>query len=176
MKVLLCFFVLGWGQVFSSSYMTPSKEVAKKSTTVVDRQKSGFSEKQLADLWRTYHLVFTGFIKSDFKKAEAGAKEMIKVLDGLALGTEQKLLAKAKKGLDQIEEKASREINNKHFESVSKVLVSYLNQYKIDPKFQIFYCPMVRKRWIQDTKRYAKTHNAYDPGMLHCGGKVSNFK
>jgi hypothetical protein len=36
-------------------------------------------------------------------------------------------------------------------------------------------CPMVKKKWVQNSKKRARVHNPYAPEMPHCGGQVTEY-
>ena len=46
-----------------------------------------------------------------------------------------------------------------------------VNTYDVGKKYNAYSCPMVKKKWVQNSKKMAKVHNPYAPNMPHCGSK-----
>jgi hypothetical protein len=71
--------------------------------------------------------------------------------------------------------KTSREENNQNYHLVSMALIYIVNTYDVGPKYNAYSCPMVKKKWLQNSKKLAKIHNPYAPHMPHCGSQDTNF-
>jgi hypothetical protein len=74
--------------------------------------------------------------------------------------------------LSKIKKAASLKENNKYYHFANVFLVQLINTYDFGKKYQAYYCPMVRKKWIQNISKIEKVHNPYDSSMPHCGGRL----
>ncbi len=81
-------------------------------------------------------------------------------------------LIKAKSFLGKINGRAKQEENNKNYHLASSYLIKLVNKYDFGPKYQAYYCPMVRKKWLQNVDKQSRVHNPYDSSMPHCGGRL----
>ncbi len=80
--------------------------------------------------------------------------------------------------LSSIDELISSQAKNKDNESYHKVilaLVRLVESYNFGSTYNVYYCPMVKKRWVQNSQKMRKVHNPYAPEMPHCGGQISEF-
>ena len=114
------------------------------------------------------------FFKYDGKKVEAAAKKLKKAIDGIEDSEVSKLLKFSKTKLDQIKASSSRDDNNQNYHLVSMALIHVVNTYDVGAKYNAYSCPMVKKKWVQNSKKMAKVHNPYAPNMPHCGSKDTN--
>lgn len=107
--------------------------------------------------------------------AESVEKSATAVISELEKIKNKKLktnLDKALGHLKKIKKSVKREDNNKFYHLASVYLIRIINKYDLGPKYQPYYCPMVRKKWIQNISKQEKVHNPYDPTMPHCGGRL----
>ncbi len=112
------------------------------------------------------------FFQYDPKKIEQDSKL---VLSGLKKVNHEKLDKDIKRTisyLEKIKASASRDDNNKNYHLASSFLIKLINKYDFGPKYQAYYCPMVRKKWVQNVEEKSRVHNPYDPSMPHCGGRL----
>ena len=65
--------------------------------------------------------------------------------------------------------------NNQNYHLTSMALIHIVNTYDVGNEYNAYSCPMVKKKWLQNSKKMAKVHNPYAPNMPHCGGQDSNF-
>ncbi len=87
--------------------------------------------------------------------------EMVK--DKLEKDNVQKLIS-------AIKTENSRSINNSLLDNISKRLNDIIiTKIDLDGRYGLFYCPMVKKYWLQNVKKMTKVHNPYAPDMPHCG-------
>ena len=67
----------------------------------------------------------------------------------------------------------TKEQNLKMYEEFIPSLVELVKKYRPDSNFQIYYCPMVKKNWLQDQRTNSSVKNVFAQDMLECGGKES---
>ena len=66
--------------------------------------------------------------------------------------------------------------NNQNYHLFSMALIHIMNTYKIDSAYNAYSCPMVKKKWIQNSKTKLKVHNPYaSSSMPYCGDKDTQF-
>jgi ribonucleotide reductase beta subunit family protein with ferritin-like domain len=88
---------------------------------------------------------------------------------------DKKLQAKLKKAisyLEKISKANDKEKNNKYYHYANVYLIQLVEKFDFHKNYQPYYCPMVRKKWIQNISKIEKVHNPYDPSMPHCGGRL----
>lgn len=113
----------------------------------------------------------------DYKPSEmeAGSKKLSLAIEKMSEGEVKKLLLFSSKKLKEISALKSREENNKAYHIFSTALVHVLKTYDIPGPYNAYYCPMVKKNWIQNSNVLAKTQNPYAPEMKMCGDKKTTF-
>ena len=87
----------------------------------------------------------------------------------------KKYLKKSKKQLLKIKEATDRKENNVLYNESSLGFIYILNKYDIGRTYNSYSCPMVKKKWVQNSKKEAKVHNPYAPEMPHCGRQDSRY-
>lgn len=115
------------------------------------------------------------FFKYDGKSVEANAMKLKKIIEAIEDKEVAKLLNFSKEKLSEIKALNDREINNKNYHLVSMALIHIVNKYDVGSKYNAYSCPMVKKKWIQNSKKMAKIHNPYAPNMPDCGSLDSNY-
>jgi uncharacterized membrane protein len=72
--------------------------------------------------------------------------------------------------ISAIKAKNSTSINNSLLDNISKRLNDIIiSKVDLGGRYGIYYCPMVKKYWLQNIKKMSKVHNPYAPEMPHCG-------
>lgn len=87
----------------------------------------------------------------------------------------RKLLVYSQGQLKEMNSKDSKAKNNQRYHLVSMALIHILNSYDIGSDYNAYSCPMVKKKWVQNSKKIAKVHNPYDATMPHCGSQDSKY-
>jgi ribonucleotide reductase beta subunit family protein with ferritin-like domain len=86
-----------------------------------------------------------------------------------------KQLTPALSSADELISSQDKAKDNESYHRLSLVLVKIIESYNLGSTYNIFYCPMVKKRWVQNSQKMKKVHNPYAPEMPHCGGQISEF-
>lgn len=118
--------------------------------------------------------LFSALIKNDFKAAEPKAKELKKALDQTRIEVLKPVRAGASE-LDAFKASAEKENNLALYEKFLNPLIQVVKSYKVDSKYNIFSCPMVKKSWIQNTSVHQDVRNVYATYMLECGTQDSKY-
>jgi hypothetical protein len=106
---------------------------------------------------------------------ESNAMNLKKAIDAIEDKEVAKLLNFSKGKLKEIKASNDREVNNKNYHLVSMALIHIVNKYDVGSKYNAYSCPMVKKKWVQNSSKMAKVHNPYAPNMPHCGSKDSRY-
>lgn len=124
------------------------------------------------DLNDELHMAFFDYEEAKVRKEAKALKESLQAIKDEKLA---KLFEPAIKELLKIETEKSREKNNEHYAKASLSLVYLVNKYDVGPGYNEYTCPMVKKKWVQNSKKRNRTHNPYAPEMPHCGGRVTDY-
>lgn len=116
----------------------------------------------------------SSFFKYDAKAVESNAMKLKKAIDAIEDKEVAKLLNFSKSKLSEIKASNDRETNNKNYHLVSTALIHIVNKYDVGSKYNAYSCPMVKKKWVQNSSKMAKVHNPYAPNMPHCGSQDSH--
>ncbi|OUR99695.1 hypothetical protein A9Q84_01330 [Halobacteriovorax marinus] len=112
------------------------------------------------------------FFKYDGKNVETTAMKVSKAMGNISNKDVAKLLKHSKMMLTKIKADSKRDENNQNYHMVSMALIHIMNKYDLGEKYSAYRCPMVKKKWIQNTKKMGRVHNPYAPSMPHCGGRL----
>jgi len=118
------------------------------------------------------HAAFFDYSKEKVLKEARTLESMVKKVSNKELSN---ILEKIKGGLKKINKTSSREENNEAYAVVSANLVYIVNTYDVGEKYNSYSCPMVKKKWVQNSKKMKRVHNPYAPEMPHCGQRDSDF-
>ena len=129
-------------------------------------------KKQMTDLLAQNEKLFENYFNYDAKAIDKEAKELLKKFSAVDSKNFKTDLDRGKKFLEKISQTATRDENNKNYHLTNSFLIKLINKYDFGPKYQPYYCPMVRKKWIQNVDVKSRVHNPYDPSMPHCGGRL----
>lgn len=111
------------------------------------------------------------FFDYDASAVEANAVKLKNAIEAIEDKEVAKLLNFSKGKLTEIKASNDRETNNKNYHLVSMALIHIVNKYDVGSKYNAYSCPMVKKKWVQNSSRMAKVHNPYAPNMPHCGSQ-----
>lgn len=114
--------------------------------------------------------LYNTLLKNDQKEAETSANLMSNVLKA-AKSDAFKILRERSASLKRISKSNSKDQNLRAYEDFIPSLVELVRKYRPDSNYQIYYCPMVKKNWIQDQRTNSTVKNVFAQDMLECGGK-----
>jgi len=133
------------------------------------------TKKELINVLETNEQLFNAFYEYDSKKVEESAmklKDSIGKIDNQEIS---KLLSFSIKKLEEMKSSSSREDNDQAYHLVSMALIHIVNTYDVGDIYNAYSCPMVKKKWIQNSKKMADVNNPYAPDMPNCGSKDTSF-
>lgn len=139
------------------------------------KKLSDDTRKSLIEVLKVNEQLHQSFFKYDKNLVEQNARKLKDVIGKIKNEEVSKLLSFSRKQLGEIKSSHDRGINNNHYNLVSMALIHIVNTYDLGSKYNSYSCPMVKKKWIQNSAKMAKVHNPYAPQMPHCGSKDSNY-
>lgn len=154
------------------SKMDHSQKTMKKKG---DRKSlSEAAKKSVVSALEANEALHSSFFKYDSKVVETNAMKLKNAIDAIEDKEVAKLLNFSKGKLSEIKASNDRETNNKNYHLVSMALIHIVNKYDVGSKYNAYSCPMVKKKWVQNSSKMAKVHNPYAPNMPHCGSQDSH--
>ena len=181
LAALAIMFVAIWSL---ESYASGNMDHSKMDHSKMDHGKMGKkssrktlsegTKKSVVNALEANEELHNSFFKYDGKKVEAAAKKLKSAIEGIDDAELSKLLKFSKTKLGEIKASSSRDDNNQNYHLVSMALIHVVNTYDVGSKYNAYSCPMVKKKWVQNSKKMAKVHNPYAPNMPHCGSKDTN--
>ena len=150
--------------------------ISGMSTYAKERKKLDDKTKEaVLSVLKVNEELHASFFKYDGKKVEKNAKKLKSEIDKIKDKEILKLLSFSQKSLAEIKASKDRKQNNKTYNLVSMALIHVMNTYDLGSKYNAYSCPMVKKKWVQNSKKMARVHNPYAPEMPHCGSKDSDY-
>jgi len=117
----------------------------------------------------------SSFFKYNGAEVEKKAKDLITSMDKINDPKIKKLLNFSKSKMAEIRATGDREKNNQLYNMVSLTLTHLINKYDLGSEYNVYSCPMVKKKWVQNSKKMNKVHNPYAPNMPHCGERLTDY-
>lgn len=157
--MLLILMLTVCGSIFAS-------EQAKVKTK---KQLDDVTKTNLNEVLEANEKLHAAFYEYNSKLIEENAKILQSKIDQIQNKEIAKLLDFSKKTLDDINSKNDKETNNQKYHLVSMALIHIVKNYSVSSEYDAYSCPMVKKKWVQNSKKLVKVHNPYAPEMPHCG-------
>jgi hypothetical protein len=156
------------------SKMDHSQKIMKKKKGI-RKSLTKATKKSVVLALKANEALHSSFFSYEAKAVESNAKKLRKAIDAIKDKEIAKLLNFSKNKLSEIKASSDREINNKNYHLVSMALIYIVNKYDLGSKYNAYSCPMVKKKWVQNSSKIAKVHNPYAPNMPHCGTQDSHY-
>ncbi|WP_127716820.1 DUF3347 domain-containing protein [Halobacteriovorax sp. HLS] len=148
----------------------------KESKTKITRKALDEStKKSVIKVLEINENLHASFFKYNPSEIDKNAKALKMAIVEIKNDEISKILKFATTKIDMITADAKRKDNNDNYHLVSMALIHVVNSYDIGGKYNAYSCPMVKKKWIQDSDKNAKVNNPYAPYMPHCGSKDSSY-
>lgn len=135
----------------------------------------GNTKKRVMKALKVNESLHQAFFKYDAQEAALKAKELKTAIEKIENKEVAKLLSFAKSKLDNIKASSDREENNKNYHIVSSALIHVVNTYDLGNEYNAYSCPMVKKKWLQNTSKSSDVKNPYAASMPSCGSKDSKY-
>jgi hypothetical protein len=161
-------------QAMDHSKMDHSKMDHSKTNSSKSGSRAKVSEntkKQLLKVFSANEKLHNSFFNYDGKEVEKNAASLKSEISAISDKKISKLLQFSVKKLDEVKASNKQDTNNQNYHLISMALIHILKTYDIGDKYNAYSCPMVKKKWIQNSKSKDKVHNPYASNMPHCGSK-----
>lgn len=142
------------------------KDAARKSLDAKTKE-------QLLAALKINEDLHTSFFDYNAIKVEKNAAALSLSLSQVKDPEISKILSYSLKKLNGIKAGNDRKLNNKNYHSVSMTLIHLIRRYDLGDDYKGYSCPMVKMKWVQNSKKMSKVHNPYAPEMKHCGSQES---
>ncbi len=143
-------------------------------TLMIFSVKANNDSKVFEEALQSYEKVHNAFFKDDLKTAKKEAKELAASLSKLEGEKVKKTLAFTQKKLEGLQKETQLREAHKAFNVISQGMLVVLEKQIPVKKYARYYCPMVKKYWIQNTSESEKVLNPYAAkSMPHCGAKMN---
>ena len=183
-KSFLVLSVVALGLWGVESYASGNQDHSKMNHSKMDHSKmkkgsrkslSEAGQKSVISALEVNEALHSSFFKYDAKAVEVNAMKLKNAIDAIENTEIAKLLKFSKGKLADIKASNDRETNNKNYHLVSMALIHIVNKYDVGEKYNAYSCPMVKKKWIQNSNKMTKVHNPYAPSMPYCGTQDSSY-
>lgn len=173
-KIILTCVVLSLTSSFASSDHNHDHHGHSKVKTSKRVSLDSKTKMEVINMLKANDELHTSFFNYDAKKVEKAAEKLKTTISKISNNEIEKVLSFSKGKLAKITSKNDRDSNNQNYHLVSMALIHIVNKYDVGKEFNSYSCPMVKKKWLQNSTIKGKTNNPYAPGMPNCGVKESN--
>ncbi len=147
------------------------------SAIAIDRVKLDSKvQKSVINVLAKNEALQPSFFTYNAKDIQKNAGLVIAAINKIPKSAVSKKLAFAKTKLTELNAKKTTKENNESYSIASTAFVHIVNTYDVGPEYNSYSCPMVNKKWIQNSKKKLRTHNPYAPEMPHCGQRDTDHK
>ena len=115
------------------------------------------------------------FFTYDKKKINSAAESLRMLARKVGVAPLKRPMILLVKDLVVLKDAKSREENNEAYHKVSLKLVDIIKKYDVGAHYNIYSCPMVKKKWVQNSSKRKRVHNPYAPEMPHCGQRDTDY-
>ena len=133
------------------------------------------SRGEILNLLKLNEGLHSSFFKYKEKDVVENAKKISESISAIKDQEVKKLLRPAWEIINKIKPGTKREANNKLYNEFSSNLAILVEKYDLGKKYNVYYCSMVKKKWIQNSLKVKKVNNPYAPEMPFCGEKLTDF-
>jgi hypothetical protein len=159
-------------QGYSQSHIRVSGEGDQKGSR---KPLSDEIKKELLRIFEANEALHAAFFEYDAEKVEKGAKAVSNAISNVSDEEIAKMLSFSHQRIKEIKAGSSREENNQNYHLFSMTLIHLLSDYDLGQPYNGYSCPMVKKKWVQNSVQKDKLKNPYAPEMPHCGDQDTNF-
>jgi len=159
-------------KTFGSESHDHGKVMKKENSQTKQLDKD--SKAQILKSLKTYEKLHDAYYAYDNSKVVSESKKLTQSLEAISNKDIQSKLKSENvyTFLNAIKMTDNRTVNDSLLDNVSKKLNEIiLSKYDLSD-YNLYYCPMVKKHWLQNSKKMAKVHNPYAPDMKSCGSQM----
>ena len=117
-----------------------------------------------------YEKLHDAFFKNDLKSVHKYSTELAQEISEINNKEVKKKLSYTLSKLAELEKTSDIDAAKKNMNIVSQGILVVLEKDLPNKDYARYYCPMVKKYWIQNVSKVEKVHNPYaSESMPHCG-------
>ena len=162
--------------LFTLGFLLLSLAFFNESAYSAERKTLGEDDKaQVVKALTSNEALHAAFFDYKPESVEQAAKALKKAIAEIKNPEIGKLLKFSQGKLDEIKASNERSKNDQAYHLVSMALIHVVNTYDLGESFNAYSCPMVKKKWVQNSSKQAKVHNPYAPDMPHCGSQDTQY-
>ena len=133
---------------------------------------SAFGNENFDKVLSNYELLHKAFFANDLSQVKEAAKKVRSAIREIKDEKIQKTLAFSVKKLELIEKSDDLSASQKAFDTASQGILVVLEKQAPNSSYARYYCPMVKKYWIQNISKSEIVMNPYaSQSMPQCGSR-----
>ena len=141
--------------------------------TSIFANSSPQDKKAFSGALATYEKLHDAFFKNNLEDVKKVSTQLGKDLNKITGKEVSKALDSTRKKVKNLIKATNMETAHKDFNVVSQGMLMVLDRFIPNKTYARYYCPMVKKYWIQNISESDKVMNPYAADtMPHCGGKM----
>lgn len=130
---------------------------------------------QLRGVYRSNSELYQLFVDENYEEVKKQAEKVAQSIEKIENEDVAQLLDFTKKNLRDLGGDLDVDVLQEAYSMISTALIHVLKTYDIGPGYNAYYCPMVEKRWIQNSLKVTQIQNPYDKSMRQCGDQETSF-
>lgn len=147
------------------------------SNVAADRRKlPSKTKEQMLEVLKKHEGLHMAFFNYDQAKIKEQASILSAQVRKVGVSQVKKYLTKMYKELDDLQAATNKKDSYKLYDSISQKFVKIVSIFNTGKDYNIYSCPMVKKKWIQNTTKLRRVHNPFAPEMPHCGQRDTDYK
>ncbi len=144
-----------------------------------EKQRQSIDENtknEILNVLQTNEGLFQLFFDRKLDNIKTIANKVSQAIDKISNKDIKKKLIFSQKKLSLLNPERSFKENSQDYHLISMALIHLITSYDTGDTYNVYYCPMVEKKWIQNSKKIKKVHNPYASNtMPHCGDAISHY-
>ncbi len=133
------------------------------------------STQNLLSLFKSNEALLMAFIRYDSKLIQKEAEKTLTHLNMIKDLKLTRILKDSNKFLKKLVKSTHRKEQNYLYSLFSIKLIRVLKTISLPGKYNVYYCPMKKKSWIQNSSLLKIVNNPYASSMPHCGVQKTNY-
>jgi len=171
--LMVCFLSISFTSMANSGHASGEKIKYTKAHKRLKLKKTEIA--QIRNVLKANEVLHSGFYNYKRSKLLQKVAVVKEAIDKIKSNKIKKIFTKSQVSLGKISLELKKKQNYKHYDSFSKELISIVLKYDVGADYDIYYCPMLKMSWVQNTSSDATVYNPYASYMPQCGQRESKF-
>jgi hypothetical protein len=156
--------------LFTLSLTTNASNVRNNVRKLDNVKKSIVLNRSFGQALSLYEKLHQSFFDNNLKAIKASAKSLLEAIEAIENEKISKVLSFSKTKLSLMIDSKNLETSRSAMNIVSQAMLIVLEKHVPNKNYARYYCPMVKKYWIQNISDSDKVMNPYAADtMPHCG-------